>query len=139
MSFVCPLEWGDRLRVGVPLLDKQRADIVRLMTELFEGMSGGRGRAALLPLLDRLLAAMHEHFKTQEDYLRQVGFTDTDAHQHEHELVMGRSRELVGRFKAYEIKLTLATANLIGTWIKNHFENVDRLCHARIAQQAAEH
>ena len=75
------IEWKDDYSVGVPLLDQQHQNLIKLINRLsIEGESGGM----VSYVFDQLDQYVKEHFKCEEDLLKKAGYANFESHRDEH-------------------------------------------------------
>lgn len=128
LSAVADLPPG--LRVGHPLIDRQHAILVLLIGRV----TGGPDPVPLQPLQDLAKYAI-EHFRCEDELMRESGFTESAAHHAGHAEFTARAGAMVQAALRGRAGRAEASAWLCG-WLADHIGGDDVLL-ARHLQCAA--
>lgn len=78
--------WSDTFSVGVVQLDEQHRQLVAMINKLADCNDEGQARSGAV--FHEILAGMadyaQQHFRDEENYLRQIGYPDLAAHEKEY-------------------------------------------------------
>ena len=112
--------WKDEYSVGVPNLDEQHQRMFSLGNHLQEVDLKNNQE-----VIFKLFKHTREHFKTEEDHMKEIGFPDLDYHRELHDkLITDLSRIVEGRIDNQD-KLN-EFIMFVYTWIMDHILNYDK-------------
>lgn len=119
--------WSEKLSVGVRSIDDQHKKLVMLLNQLHDGMSAGKGKEVVGPVLKGLIDYTASHFKYEEDLFARTGYPEAAEHkQHHADLV----KKVIDIQNIYEEKgpsvLTIQVMNFLKDWLTNHIQGSDR-------------
>ena len=80
------IEWKDDYNIGIPQIDKQHRQLVKLINRLCEAENEG---GMISYVFDDLDLYVKEHFRAEEELLRAFEYEDFDAHKEEHRTFEG--------------------------------------------------
>jgi hemerythrin len=95
------VEWDDKYSVGIPLIDDQHKELIRLTNELYQGCLGGDEAAQDL-FFNAILGAMDYvkyHFSAEEKILENVRYPKLAEHKKQHEDFV---RQMVDDVKSFQ-------------------------------------
>lgn len=75
------MEWKEEMSVGVPALDEQHRNLIRLINVLDEKEQTGETITYVFAELDRYV---REHFRDEEAMLEKAGYAKLEPHKAEH-------------------------------------------------------
>lgn len=113
-------EWDDSLSVGNAQIDKDHKRLMDLVAQLNEAMRSGQGRSAVGTILDELVSYTEEHFRTEENFMREINYPDFPVHKAEHERLVKEVKDLQTRFQSGSITITVSVSNFLADWLRNH-------------------
>jgi len=112
--------WDDSLSVGNAQIDKDHKRLIDLVAQLNEAMRSGQGRTVVGAILDDLVSYTEDHFRTEENYMREINYPDFPVHQAEHERLVKEVKDLQTRFQSGSITITVSVSNFLADWLRNH-------------------
>jgi hemerythrin len=118
------LTWDAAYSLNVAEIDRQHQRLFALFNALYEAMQQGRAPEAIGKVLDAVVDYTHYHFAFEEQYLREHGYADSEAHRAEHRRLSEQARELARR--AREGDVTPATLKFLSGWLLGHILVSDR-------------
>lgn len=127
------MEWDEAYSVGVPTLDAQHRNLIRLINLLESGEAKGESLAAVLDALDRYV---HEHFSEEERLMAAARYEDLEAHRAEHRAFAAWLDSVKTAYHSGgEAKYYIAdTVNAyLKKWLAEHILVVDMAYKGRIA------
>lgn len=132
------LEWKSDYSVGVERLDAQHRKLFEYFNELEAAMRKGRGREVIGRVLANLASYTHEHFRQEEDLMRQAAFPDLARHRQVHEAYVARVQELARRQAEGDSSVTVEASQSLADWLSKHILGMDReyapyMAKARVA------
>jgi hemerythrin len=120
------VQWDEAFSVGVPVIDGQHKELVRMTNALFEGCE--RGGATIVYFMRTIQGAVNYakiHFATEEKYMVQVDYPDYEVHKREHESFVG---EVLHQVRLFERNQTqpMDFALFLKNWLLNHIAVSDK-------------
>ena len=79
------IEWTNQLSVGVPLIDSQHKELIRICNGLLSAVAKKRGERVLRNVVRRLREYTVFHFSSEERFMDKVRFPGRGGHALEHE------------------------------------------------------
>jgi hemerythrin len=113
------------MSVGVPLIDRQHQELLRLTNELHDAMTQGRGNTVLREIVDGLIAYTQTHFTTEEGYFERCDYPDCAAHKQLHRDFVAQVTDFKQGFDEGRLMLTLDVMSFLGDWLVEHIQGSD--------------
>lgn len=120
---ICP--WLESYSVGIPAIDTQHKELVRLINELHAAMMLGKAKQALGKTLDDVVKYTQRHFADEERLMKTMQYTRFLQHKAEHAKLTRQVLELQGRFHDAQLTLTLEVMRFLKDWLANHIAQHD--------------
>jgi hemerythrin-like metal-binding protein len=130
------IEWTDDLKLGVPAIDAEHRELLRLTNEVLEAVSGAAASPELVQTMARLIARAEGHFAAEELLLDRNNYPQLAAHRAEHARLITEARRLRDRLAAIsgdnpeqqeELRqLPIEAANYFRRWLLDHILAEDR-------------
>jgi hemerythrin-like metal-binding protein len=76
------------LVLGIEGIDSDHKNLVAMINELCDGIQAGRGREALVGILDRLVDYTRYHFAWEEELFKQYDPPCAEEHKKEHDALV---------------------------------------------------
>ena len=126
----------DGLKVWDTYIDSDHQHFVDLLNDFHAAMTRGEGEEVLGKLLNELILYTREHFKREEDYMRDVRYADFDAHKEEHDKLIKDLLLLQARFITGDGVVALQVSSFLRNWLVSHIMATDKKL-ASAAKQGA--
>jgi len=114
------LQWSDTLALGLPVMDDTHHEFVDLLAQVVNASD-----EALLPLWRELVAHTDEHFSREDRWMTDTGFSSTNCHTTQHQVVLQVMREGDKRGTAGELAVVRQMADELGVWFPQHAQAMD--------------
>ena len=118
--------WRPSYSVGVPEIDGQHQELVRIINEVHEAMVLRKAGAELAVLMQELLEYTQNHFLHEERLMIQTRYPAALSHRDEHD----RMRKAVSEFQrdldAGKSGLALRLMSFLKDWLIRHIQASDR-------------
>jgi len=114
------LQWSDTLVLGLPTMDATHHEFV----DLLSGVVGATD-AELLALWKELVEHTDEHFAREDGWMKQTGFSATNCHTTQHEVVLQVMREGEKRGGQGDLAVVRQMADDLGVWFPQHAASMD--------------
>jgi hemerythrin len=115
--------WGQELELGIPAIDSQHRQLVRLVNELNDALTAkNRPKAELIfeEVLDYLVC----HFEFEERLQEKAGYCYAKAHRRVHEIFMRKVNSLRDHARSGE-GAALELLQMLKKWLTHHIRNED--------------
>jgi hemerythrin-like metal-binding protein len=114
------LQWSDTLALGLPAMDDTHREFVDLLALVVDASDH-----ALLPLWRDLVAHTDEHFAREDRWMKDTGFSSTNCHTTQHQVVLQVMREGEKRGTAGELAVVRQMADELCNWFPMHAQAMD--------------
>lgn len=92
------LQWSEKMSVGIPELDADHKELIRVINQLAADANDADRLGAVRQSLFALLRYAEYHFAREEKVMTACRFHGIDEHKHEHRDFLSRIRDLNRRF-----------------------------------------
>jgi hemerythrin len=95
------VEWDDRYSIGIPLVDEQHKELIRLTNSLYESCLQGdeAARESFKAAIRELVDYVKFHFGAEEQILKNINYPEFAGHKKRHEDFV---RQVLGEVKNFE-------------------------------------
>lgn len=114
------LQWSDTLVLGLPTMDATHHEFVDLLARVV-----GAADAELLALWHELVVHTDEHFAREDGWMKQTGFSATNCHTTQHEVVLQVMREGEKHGSKGNLGVVRQMADELGIWFPQHAASMD--------------
>jgi hemerythrin-like metal-binding protein len=120
------VNWNDRYATGISRVDDQHKTLFDTVNDFHQGLVASRAKEELARTLKFLVDYTVDHFKTEEDFMKQYGYDGFAAHRSEHQLLLSE----VGAFKEKWDRdpasvRPMEVARFLGDWLTHHIQQMD--------------
>lgn len=119
------LQWSDDLAVGNAFIDNDHQKLIEMVNRLHALMQEGKGKDVLGKVLHNLVTYTKEHFRREEDLMRNIRYAGFAAHRDEHEKLLQQVLELHGKFESGTATLSIQVLHMLRDWLINHIGKSD--------------
>lgn len=112
--------WLAKYSVGIPEIDSQHQQLIRLINDLHAAMTTGQGKETAGRTLDELVRYTEQHFSYEERMLQQKGYSQLTPHQAEHKRLTGEVVDLREKYRNGAIALTVQVMQFLKNWLAGH-------------------
>ena len=92
------MKWTNERSVGVAQLDSEHKQLIKIINQLYEGMSTGSAKSVLKKVFDAMVSYTDEHFGHEEQFFEQTQYPLAAEHRVQHEEL----KQLLARFQGRE-------------------------------------
>ena len=122
--------WTEAYSVNIAVLDQQHRQLIETVNELDQALRKGEGKAALDPVLDKLVEYALVHFAAEESLMEQHNFPGLFTHRTQHEEFRKRLAEYLEAHKAGKPGVPVSLLFFMKGWLKEHLQKTDKLYSA---------
>jgi hemerythrin-like metal-binding protein len=122
------IEWNSSLSIGVPSVDAQHQELVKVFNELQDAMREGKGSEKILPTLQFLGEYALKHFSTEESLMRIHRYPGYEEHRAAHDAFKADFGRLLKETESTKHRLakTMAVSSGLLDWLFTHIKQVDK-------------
>lgn len=131
------IQWTSDLAVGEPQIDQQHQEIFRKINNLLEACNAGKGKTAVVDVIDFLGNYVIEHFGAEEKLMQHYNYPEYPQHKQMHDAFIERFAGLKQDFEksGAAVNLVIQTNRIVVAWLNDHIRNVDKKFGKFIAEQ----
>ncbi|MGE5503164.1 MAG: bacteriohemerythrin [Actinomycetota bacterium] len=121
------LAWTSDLTTGVGQFDDDHRHLLGIYNELFAACFAGLASTVIADILERLLSYTNDHFRREEEAMRQTRFPGLAEHEAAHDGLVMRLSELRQSLQRGSIdNLDVEALAFLEHWIVTHTLEMDR-------------
>jgi hemerythrin len=126
--------WTEDLATGNKLIDGQHKDLFKMVNDLMDACTNGRGQEHIDEMMQFLINYTVKHFEDEERLQQQNKYPDFENHKKLHEAFKATVGDLAKRLKTEGASVSLVTqiTSSAGTWLRNHIRHEDKKLAAYI-------
>lgn len=130
------IEWSDRYRIGIPLIDEQHKKLIDMTNELYIGCLGGdeAAEAYFLKTVHDAVDYVRFHFTTEERLLERINYPDIVGHKKEHENFVREILQQVQAFQEGKKFVPNVFVRYLRDWVLTHIAVSDKLYAAYLVE-----
>jgi len=129
-------DWNNSYAIGIASIDAQHRILFELSGKLHQAMSAGQGKAAVGPILERLLEYTKAHFAHEERLLRLHDYPDLAAHKAQHDALTKQVADFSAKFKSGQAAITVQLLQFLKNWLVDHIKGCDMKYAPHLATRA---
>ena len=115
------LTWSDALALELPEMDDTHREFVDLLAAVVQADDTG-----LLSAWEQLIDHTDGHFGREDDWMRRTGFSSSNCHSTQHQVVLQVMREGLRRGQVNaDLALVRQMADELGSWFPQHAQTMD--------------
>lgn len=127
---VLQLDWGDRLRVGVPEVDAEHAELLTMANELLKLLVGNHRKQTILQMLQALCDTLVTHCANEEKLIAERHLQRLEPHVVSHEQMLGRMKFLTDLYEGDHLPLNAFIQFIVFEICIQHIAREDRMVFA---------
>lgn len=120
------LTWSDDLAVGNTFIDNDHKKLIEMVDRLHAVMHEGKGKDVIHKVLHNLISYTKDHFRKEEDLMRNIQFPGYFAHKEEHEKLVAQVVELQQKFESGAATLSIQVLHFLRDWLVHHIGESDK-------------
>lgn len=131
------IEWTEDLAVGSEQIDKQHKELFKMINQMLEACTQGKGKEVLNEMIGFLEEYVVTHFGTEENLMRLYNYPDYNTHKSHHEQFINSFGELKKELTVTGpgTHIVVMTNRIVVNWLNSHIRNVDKLLGAFLKNQ----
>lgn len=119
--------WKPDMSVGLPEIDEDHRQLLRIFNEFSAAAEAGQGPEHLAATLEQLIRYVSYHFRHEENFFMRTNYPDYAIHKAEHERWMARVSDLyVDARSKPPSQLAQEVDKMLHDFVYQHVMTVDR-------------
>jgi hemerythrin len=119
------MEWSPALSVQVGRFDKEHQKLIGIINSLYDAMSQGKGKEQVSKTLKELVTYTQTHFKGEEEFMAQYGYSDLANHQKAHKAFVDKVLEFQSKHEKNVMPPTIQVFKFLNDWLVTHIQGTD--------------
>jgi hemerythrin len=119
------IKWGPDLMIGVPEIDRQHEELVRLLNELFNAYMEDETGDVIADSVNAVADYADYHFSAEEELMEKVGYPGMAEHSQIHVSFTEKSLEFLVDFLEGREALPTEIIEYLGDWVVEHIKVTD--------------
>lgn len=124
-KFVKYIEWDDKFKVDIKIIDKQHKHFIGIINKLFLTLQSDK-KDAVAKIIDELADHTDLHFATEEAFFDKYQYPDAKQHKDEHAKIRVRIIKFLSRKNQDPLKTGYDLLDLLEEWLLGHLIKMDR-------------
>ncbi|MDR2537455.1 MAG: bacteriohemerythrin [Treponema sp.] len=118
--------WEDRYVLGIPFIDAQHKELLRLTNALFVACQGGSANDIFRETIKGTVKYVTEHFSAEEVMMNRIKYPGLAEHKKEHEAFVQKVLEDVHNFESGRSFVPNAFVRFLKDWVLTHIAVTDK-------------
>lgn len=120
------VNWNDCYATGITRIDDQHKTLFDAVNDFHQGLINARAKEELARTLAFLVDYTVDHFKTEEEFMKQHGFDGLAAHRSEHQLLLADVSAFKEKWDRDPASVRpMEVARFLGDWLTHHIQQMD--------------
>ncbi len=120
------LTWSNEYSVGIKDIDAQHTKLIGMINNLHDAMKDRKGKEALRPIIDDLIAYTVSHFGREEQLFAQHGYAEGVRHAGVHKALTQQVLDLKTKIDSGTGVLAVEVMAFMKTWLTSHIMAEDK-------------
>jgi hemerythrin len=120
------MSWEKRYMLGIPVIDEQHHELVRLINTLYEACLSGETTDAFKTALKGAVDYVKVHFADEEKFQEQIKYPDVAAHKAEHTAFVQKVLETLRDFEKGSTFVPNTFVRFLKEWVLTHIAISDQ-------------
>ena len=133
-----PLQWSDELSVGVPLIDQQHKELIRIAVLTLDAMKRNDGREYIDTVINKLREYTVFHFRYEEELMEDMLFPERAEHGQEHIRLKNEVKQFQRELYLHNAPSPQTIREFVKDWLITHILTFDRNLAKFIHDRGAE-
>jgi hemerythrin len=123
------IEWKDEFCVGIADVDHEHQEIINLINNLHDAMSGENATISVMDFLGEIYSHVSAHFALEEKIMRSHKYDQYTEHKADHERLLDELRDIMDDYEENAYFSDEEFAGQVERWFTDHFKTKDARLH----------
>lgn len=114
------VEWDDYLSVGIDTIDEHHQHLIDLINDLYNAVNNKQGARSIARIFSALSQYTRVHFRAEEQLMDHYGFSNMNAHKHQHGSFERKLVELYKEFQQTPLTAQHDALTYLRDWLIRH-------------------
>jgi hemerythrin-like metal-binding protein len=128
------LEWQDKFSVGVPEVDHEHRELIRLINDLHDALTQKLPAESVRSKLGEIHAGISAHFALEEKNMQSWRYPGYPDHKVDHERLLDEVGDFMDACESGIPADTEAFGDRLNAWFETHFQTHDARLHGWLAK-----
>ena len=130
--------WREDLNIGVPAVDTQHQELVRILNEFLIACTQQKGKGKIVETLDFLVSYTITHFNDEEAIMVLNHYPNYEEHKLEHERFVQDITTIKRQVESQGVSVltTIKINRTLVDWLINHIQKDDQILGSYIKELA---
>jgi hemerythrin-like metal-binding protein len=119
------IRWSNELELGIAKIDNQHKQLINIINELSIVVEYNQSNSSLIPILERLAAYAHTHFKEEEDIFEKYDYIDRLEHEAEHAVFIDKIKYIRKMSDLMDSPMSANVKDFLLSWLWSHIKTRD--------------
>ncbi|MBT4891019.1 MAG: hemerythrin family protein [Rhodospirillales bacterium] len=130
MNTSAHIEWQDAFATGIPSVDFEHQELIKLVNGACEMMNEKASSDQITESLGEVFAHVSAHFALEETIMRKMKYEDYHDHKEDHENLLDDIRDIMDDYEAGEFSDSPDVYIVkLNNWFLGHFSTKDAKLH----------
>ncbi|MDR3123474.1 MAG: bacteriohemerythrin [Treponema sp.] len=122
------VQWTDRYRTGIPLIDDQHKKLIDVTNKLYVKCLAGNeaARTSFLQTIHKVVDYVRFHFTSEEKIMERISYPGLAVHKREHQEFVKEILQQIQSFQEGEKFVPNAFVRYLGDWVLTHIAVSDK-------------
>ena len=126
------IEWKDEFCVGISDVDHEHQEIINLINNLHDAMSGENATISVMDFLGEIYSHVSAHFALEEKIMRTHKYDQYADHKADHERLLDELRDIMDDYEENAYFSDAEFAGQVERWFTEHFKTKDARLHKHL-------
>ncbi|MDH5648745.1 MAG: hemerythrin family protein [Gammaproteobacteria bacterium] len=126
------IEWKDEFSVGVPSVDHEHRELVKLINDGFRNFQEKDSGFRVDDFLGEIFAKISSHFALEEKVMRNHKYDQIAEHKEDHERLLDDIRDMMDVYENQGYFNEKELADHLAAWFTGHFKKHDARLHGKL-------
>lgn len=118
--------WKPEYSVNEATLDRHHQQLFSVLNSVYGTVMNSTEMESVLPKIDILSEYTLHHFSAEEEFMKKIGFTDTDTHIAKHREFTRSVESLRASYHNNDLESAKSLIIVLGEWLLQHVLREDR-------------
>ncbi len=120
------IEWDDKYSVGISIIDEEHKKFIDIINKAIVAKEQSDKPERVKEVLQEMTKFAQEHFKAEENYMREFNYPEYEYHSKEHSDFFNKTLAYFDRVFKGDYNVSNELIEFLKQWLVNHIQVTDR-------------